>query len=109
MTLDDGSKQAADHAVAGAPSVLFDTVALLPSADGAATLGAMPEARDFVTDAVAHDKFLAVGPDASGLLEAAGVASKKDGGFVDVADAAGAKTFVEACRDLRFWKREAGA
>ena len=109
VTLSNGEKLAADHAIAGAPSVLFDAVALLPSADGAAALGKVAEARDFVTDAVAHNKFLALGPDASGLIEAAGVASKKDDGFVDVSDAAGAKGFVETCRALRFWKRELSA
>ena len=76
---------------------------------GRAALGKVAEARDFVTDAVAHNKFLALGPDASGLIEAAGVASKKDDGFVDVSDAAGAKGFVETCRALRFWKRELSA
>ena len=106
VTLDSGEKLPADQAVAGGPSVLFDAVALLPSAQGATVLGEIAEARDFVTDALAHDKFIAVGPDAQGLLDAAGVSSRVDEGFVAVADADGASSFVETCRALRFWERE---
>lgn len=105
VTLDDGSHLDADHAVVAAPSVLFDAVALLPSHEGAALLGKVPEARDFVTDAVAHDKYLAIGPDAEPLLDAAGVSDAKDEGFVDVSDAASADSFVRACRALRYWER----
>jgi len=40
VTLADGSKLAAHHQLAGGPSVLFDTVAIVTSADGAAMLAA---------------------------------------------------------------------
>jgi catalase len=91
----------ADQNVAGGPSVLYDAVVLLPSADGVAGLAGDPAARDFVTDAVAHGKFVGYVAAAQPLLSAAGV--EVDGGFVDLAD--GVDGFVGACRGVRFWER----
>ena len=105
VELSDGAKVTPDEAIDGGPSVLFDAVALLPSADGAAQLAGRATARDFVADAFAHRKFIGVGPDAAALLEAAGVADKADGGFVEVA-ADTAPTFVTTLADLRFWERD---
>ena len=53
----DGTWFDADERLEGGPSVLFDAVALLPSADGVTALAKNPAARDFVADAVAHCKF----------------------------------------------------
>ena len=52
--------------------MLYDAVAILASAEGAAALAADPAAKDFVTDAHAHGKFIAYDPAAVPLLEAAG-------------------------------------
>jgi catalase len=41
------------------------------------------------------------------LLEAAGVTGEMDGGYVPFRGADDADTFVTACRNLRFWEREA--
>ncbi len=59
VTADDGSTVEADEKIDGGPSVVFDAVAVLPSAEGAAMLAKMPAAKDFVTDAFAHYKFVA--------------------------------------------------
>ena len=40
-----------DEAVAGGPSVLFDAIAVILTADGAAAMAQNPAAKDFVTDA----------------------------------------------------------
>jgi len=90
----------------GAPSVLFDAVAILPSKDGAALLTTLPAARDFVADAAAHRKFIAYSADAAPLLEKAGVAGDLDEGFLPLKTAADCDRFVAACRKLRFWDRE---
>ncbi|MBP7003690.1 MAG: catalase [Amaricoccus sp.] len=99
-----GRRVEAQHALAGAPSALFDAVAVLASAEGAEALAASHPARAFVADAFAHAKLIGVGGAAERLLAAAGVA--RDGGVHDLA--AGAKAFAEACRALRYWKRVGG-
>ena len=54
----DGSLVSADQKLDGAPSVLYDAVVMLASEPGAADLAGIPAARDFVTDAYAHCKFI---------------------------------------------------
>ena len=56
------------------PSLLFDAVALLPSPAGASLLAREATARDFVSDAFAHLKFIAYGAAAEPLLEKAHLA-----------------------------------
>ncbi|WP_269779065.1 catalase [Propioniciclava soli] len=103
ITLSDGTPVTADHAVDGGPSVLFDAVALLPSADGATQLVGRSTARDFVADAFAHRKFIGLGADAGPLLVAAGV--DPDDGVLPL-DAGAAETFLTRCGELRFWDRD---
>jgi catalase len=105
----DGDRIPADQSVAGGPSVLYDAVALLPSREGAAQLAADPAARDFVTDAVAHQKYVGHVDGAAPLLEAAGVAGSVDEGFVPLSDAGSVDVFLQACRRLRHWERAAPA
>jgi len=101
----DGSRRAADQQVDGGPSVLYDAVLILPSAEGAADLARMPAARDFVTDAFAHHKFIGCGSDATALLEATGLKTM-DAGMIELADAAAVEPFLTRCRELRFWDRQ---
>ena len=75
VTLTDGTHVVADQNVDGGPSVLYDAVALLPSIDGAAALALDAAAKDFVTDAHAHCKFIGHVASAAELLQAAGVAA----------------------------------
>ncbi|WP_454280722.1 catalase [Sphingomonas sp. Marseille-Q8236] len=105
VTLDDGTKVAAKQKIDGGPSVLYDAVAVLPSAQGAAMLAKDATAKDFVADAFAHCKFIGHTADADSLFDAAGVKDRDDG-FVPLAKSNDAKTFVTQCRELRFWARE---
>ncbi len=107
-TISDGTKVAARHKIDGGPSVLFDAVAILVSEEGAAALGADAGAKDFVTDAFAHCKFIGYSSDALALLEAAGIADDLDDACMALGKAGEAATFIEACRALRYWPREAG-
>ena len=107
VTADDGSSVEADEKIDGGPSLLFDAVALIPSREGATLLAKEATARDFVTDAFAHLKFIAYTAAAEPLLEKAGVLAERDEGFVRLDGTDGAKAFVAACRKLRFWPREA--
>jgi catalase len=104
VALTDRSTLVADHAVPGGPSVLFDAVAVLVSAEGAALMATDPAAKDFVSDAYAHAKFVAYAPGAAALLQAAGV--QPDAGFVELRTPGDAKRFLELCRTLRYWDRE---
>jgi catalase len=101
----DGSWIEGDEKVDGGPSVLFDAVALLPSADGAAKLAKLPPARDFVADAYAHMKFIGYSADAEPLFRKAGVQPAADEGMIALGDAKGCQAFVRACRALRVWHR----
>ena len=105
VTTSDGERVAAHQSVAGGPSVLYDAVAVLPSAAGVELLAADPNARDFVTDAHAHAKFIGFGPDAAPLFAATGLSALVDDGYVAL-DARSATTFVETCRAVRLWSRE---
>ena len=102
----DGSWIEAKHMVDGGPSVLFDAVALLVSEEGAELLGRDAAARDFVSDAFAHLKFIGFVAGAKPLLAIAGVAPDADEGLIELNADRSAGTFVEACRKLRLWARE---
>jgi catalase len=101
----DGTWVGADEKLEGGPSVVFDAVAILPSAEGAARLTKRPAARDFVADAVAHQKFIAYVESALPLLAVAGVGGTLDQGFVPLKAASDCEGFVARCRKLRFWDR----
>src|SRR5205814_7956929 len=59
-------------------------VIVLTTKSGATTLAAMPAARDFVTDAYAHCKFIGYAGEPGPLFEAAGLASLMDDGFISL-------------------------
>jgi catalase len=99
--LEDGSMLAADGQLAGTPSVLFDAVAVILSASGVKDLSKEGAAIDFVRDAFAHLKAIAVDAGGNAMLKQAGIA--KDAGVVDVAMPG---DFIAAAR-TRQWKREA--
>ena len=128
VTLSDGSRQATDQKIDGGPSVLYDAVAVLSSDDGAKTLSRDAAAKDFVSDAFAHAKFIGWSRSSMPLLQAAGINGSMDRGFIpldgDGADGgtsggragdgnqasdgpSGPAGFVEQCRQLRYWQREA--
>lgn len=102
----DGTHIRADGRLNGTPSVLFDSVAVLTSSDGARKLSSDANARDFVADAYAHLKFIAFNSEAAPLLEKNGVAIAKDEGVMQVRDASDASNFLTACKKLRVWNRE---
>ncbi|AOX16198.1 catalase [Kozakia baliensis] len=103
----DGKLRPAGQKIVGGPSVLYDAVIVLTSAEGTKLLLGESTARDFVADAFAHAKFIGFGEDAAPLLEKAGITkSDLDDGILLLQKAADATKFIEKCRDLRFWARE---
>ena len=101
VRLADGTLRPADGQLAGTPSVLFDAVAVLLSADGAQALGGEAAAIDFVRDAFGHLKALAIDEGGQALLQKAGVAP--DAGVIAASDTA---RFIAAAK-TRQWGREA--
>lgn len=105
-TLSDGKLVPADEKIAGAPSVLFDAVAVIPSKAEATKLAKDAASKDFVTDAFAHCKFIGHNADAKALLDAAGIGADLDAGCIELKADADAKSFIKTCGKLRFWERE---
>ena len=104
VKLGDGSWLEADQMIDGGSSVLYDAVAVLPAAEAIDGLVQESTARDFVADAFAHCKFIGYAQAAQPLLEKAGIAV--DGGCFAIANAKGARTFIDSLAPLRFWERE---
>jgi catalase len=103
----DGSWVEADQMIDGGPSVLYDAVALLPTAAAMSDLLQESTARDFVADAFAHCKFIGYVDAALPLLKKAGISSDDmDEGCVALTSAKDAKTFVDGLGKLRVWERE---
>ncbi|MEA2373353.1 MAG: catalase [Solirubrobacteraceae bacterium] len=105
----DGARIPADQKIGGGPSILYDAVVVLTSADGAPKLAAEPAARDFVTDAYAHCKFVGYTADAAELFDATGLTKMMDDGFIDLATPDAAAGFLEKCAKLRVWGRQKSA
>lgn len=106
VTLSDGTGLAARHKIDGGPSVLFDAVAVVVSLEGAELLSTDAAAKDFVTDAFAHCKYIGLTADAKVLFIKAGLADDLDEACLWLASADDAKGFIKACCSLRYWPRE---
>ena len=94
----------ADQVINGGPSVLYDAVLVLTTEEGAEKLAAIAEAKDFVSDAYAHMKYIGFTSEAKPLFKAAGLDDKADDGWIDLATVSG-EAFVKTLRNLRFWQR----
>ena len=98
VKMSDGSLRKANGQLAGTPSVMFDAVAILLSAEGCAALLNEGAAVQFVMDAFGHLKAIGHTPEARPLLDKAGVDA--DEGVVGLG-----KAFVAAA-GRRYWDRE---
>ena len=107
VTLDDGTTVEGKQKVDGGPSVLYDAVAVVVSAEGAAMYAKDKPAKDFVSDAFGHAKYIGYTADALPFLQRAGIAEEDmDEGLVALADAKDVTAFLGACGRLRLWERE---
>ena len=105
VTLDDKTKLKGDFQLAGAPSVLFDTVAIVASVDGCKALLGEAAAVAWVHDAFAHLKVVGHTAAAQPLLDAAGVIA--DAGIVVLGKADVAADWLATAAKGRIWAREA--
>ena len=106
-TLSDGTLLVAKQKIDGGPSVLYDAVAVIASDAGAKLLAMDAAAKDFLTDAFAHCKFIGLSEETAPLVEKAGLATDLDDGCLPLKTKADAKAFLTALAPLRYWPREA--
>jgi catalase len=106
VKLNDGSWVDAAQNINGGPSVLYDAVAILVSEEGGRKLARESAARDFVSDAFAHFKFIAYVEEALPIFDKAGISDELDDGCVQLANKASVTAFIKQCGELRFWERE---
>ena len=104
VKLDDGSALIGHFQLAGGPSVLFDTVAIVASEAGTSALLGEAAAVAWVHDAFQHLKVIGHSAEAQPLLDAAGVIP--DDGVVPLAKTADAKSFLASAGEGRIWARE---
>ena len=93
----------AQQKIDGGPSVLYDAVVVMATTDGVDKLKGSHPAKCFAADAFAHAKFIGLSGTGRDLFEAVGI-TDIDAGMFDL-DGKGAKPFVKACANLRFWDR----
>jgi catalase len=105
VRLSDGARVPAKQKIEGGPSVLYDAVAVLTAAGQVDALTDNAAAKDFVSDAFAHCKFVGYVATATPLFQAAGVTP--DDGFIALDEANGVQDFVRRAAQLRLWDREA--
>ena len=97
----DGTMVPGDFQLAGGPSVLFDTVFVALSAEGAAMLSKEAAAKAWVSDAYAHLKVMGATADSQKLLDKCGV--EPDAGVLVGTDV---EAYLKAAAKGRVFDRE---
>ncbi len=104
VTLSDGTPLAVHHSLSGGPSILFDTVAIVATAQTVKQLTLEAGAVNWVRDAFGHLKVIGYSPDSIPLMEAAGV--EFDEGTIRLDGLNATKAFVRTAKEGRRWERE---
>jgi catalase len=105
VVLDDHSRIVGHQMLGGGPSVLYDAVAVIASRSAVHQLTTHPAARQFVTDAHTHCKFIGYTSPVDALFAASGIDWKPDAGYFDLGKRDGSRAFVRGCRRVRLWER----
>ncbi|WP_420605495.1 catalase [Novosphingopyxis sp.] len=105
--LSDGKMVEADEKIDGAPSVVYDAVAIVMGEESGRERARDKPSQDFVSDAFAHAKFIAYTDAAMPIFAAIGLDERLDDGCMKLSGAGDASGFIETCGKLRFWEREA--
>jgi len=103
VSLSDGTLHPSDEKSEGGPSVLFDAIALLISDKAVKETCADPIAKNFVSDAFMHCKFIAYNEQALALLKSTGI--EPDGGMTKIVSKNECTEFINHAKKLRFWDR----
>jgi catalase len=102
-----GKHLAADMALSGAPSVLFDAVAIFASEEGIKPLLKNSAAIDWTRDAFGHLKVIGHTAAARPLFAKAGIADDLDEGVIELNAPANIGRYIEAAKQQRVWDRDA--
>ena len=102
-----GKHLAADMALSGAPSVLFDAVTIFGSEEGIKPLLKNSAAIDWIRDAFGHLKVIGHTAAARPLFAKAGIADDLDEGVIELNAPASIGRYIEAAKQHRMWDREA--
>ncbi|HEX3864329.1 MAG TPA: catalase [Stellaceae bacterium] len=107
VKLSNGQTLPADTRIDGGPSVIFDAVVLVVSAEGAAKLAKDSAAIGFVADAFNHLKIIGHVAPAEPLLRRAGISGDlMDAGVVPLSNAGAITGFISVAKKTRVWDRE---
>ena len=98
-----GTKHAAEMALRGSPSIMFDAVAILAGPAGDKALSANPDAVGFPMDACRHLKAIGLAgvPELAGKAHAVGPV-----GITEIGAAKGIAAFIGLAREGEVWARE---
>ena len=107
VRLKSGKDLATDMALSGAPSVVFDAVAIFASAEGVKPLLKNSAAIDWVRDGFEHLKVIERTSAAQPLFAKASLADDLDEGVIDLDPRPGVGQYIEAAKKQRVWAREA--
>jgi catalase len=99
-----GKKMAANGALAGSPSVIFDAVVVIAGPEGDTALAARPDAVGFMMDACRHLKAIGVAgvPTLAQKTQVTGLP-----GVVDIKSNGDIAAFINVAREGKVWAREA--
>ncbi len=101
-----GKKVAADQRLEGAPSVLYDAIAILSTSEGVTEISKHPAGRQFVVDAFTHLKIIGYSSDSKELFKKLGITPETDDGCIEFSESDAIPKYLKACRNIRFWKRD---
>ena len=101
-----GKPLAVDMALSGAPSVIFDAVAIFASPEGIKPLLKNSAAIDWVRDAFGHLKVVGYTAAAQSLFENAGIGDDLDEGVIELDARTSVGLYIEAAKRQRVWDRE---
>jgi catalase len=98
-----GKKTAAEMALSGSPSIMFDAVAVLAGAAGDKSLSAEPDAVSFLMDADRHLKAIAIAgvQNLAKKTHVEGVA-----GVTDIRGTGDISKFIDFARNGKVWERD---
>ncbi|HAL72977.1 MAG TPA: hypothetical protein DCP71_14515 [Verrucomicrobiales bacterium] len=100
----EGTLFEADSPISGGPSIFYDAVVILASAEGAQDLATQAAAVNWVGDAFAHLKVIGHTPEAQPLLDKAGVLPCE--GILPLPAEQALSKYIATAKKGRVWERE---
>jgi catalase len=103
VVLSNGQKLLVHEKIDGAPSVLYDAIAILASQESIEALKDTPAWSSFFKDALAHGKYIAFASSTPNLAKDIKAGGDLKTQLVELGNEAHIVGFIEKCRELRAW------